>query len=341
MVKSTKSKPKRAAKRASQSQKKHKSQARTLTNVTGDVQKVPHNIKMSRDTHVAMGRKQTVCGLTDPFCRHAIGARIPDGTPNTFTASGRGFFTMATGATGGVSLAVMNPCAPYGYLNIQPTTLPYTVSNCTWWQNLGGPSLFATYADRMRIVSAGFILRAIQNASSAQGMFVIQTQQSVPFDGSVTVGGDFLGNDNETVSNYPGMEYSYIWRPNNQTLAKQFTSTSTNSSNSELAGWPSAVVYFSGGVTTAAANIAIIEYFINVEFTVKPESGLNPLSGKPTPADPHVVAMREAAHSAMPVSIKGGVADVGKALENVVSEVAKGPVGIAADVFSALSHIKI
>lgn len=287
-------------------------------NVTGNVNAVPKNIRMAPMPLAKRAKTiEAVCEIYDPFCPSAIGARIPDGQQRTMTASGRGTLTMATGATGGLSYAVLLPAAPFGWYLNAPTSFPSTSSTLGGYSNLSS-GLFNSYGHEYRVVSCGFVLRAIQSASTAQGYFTIQTQQDF-YPTVAAVSGDFLALDNTTVANYPGMEYTYIFRPTNKVLARQFAGLSNNTTNPGQTGWPAAVVYYQGGAT-GAANVAIIEYFVNIEWTVNSESPISPIMPPPVPAAPAVLKVLDKAHAELNPVLKGGVDMVGGFIKDFVGD---------------------
>lgn len=322
---------------------KRKNKTHKPPNVTGDVNKTPRRIGVANPAAKAAlsSKAAAVCSITDPFCSVAMGARIPDGQARTFTATGRGQFALSTAASGGVACAALVPLAPYGYATSSITAFPYTVPAWTTYATLGAGTLFNTYADRVRVVSAGFILRATQSANNAQGQFLIQTHQTLVGDGaSSVIANDFNALDNQTVTNYPGMEYSYIFKPVNKVLARQFNSLNGGTAASDNSGWPGAVINYSGG-NAVATQIASVEYYINVEFTLKTESALAPLLPALQTSHPSVLKAADDAMAKIPAGMRTGVEGVGKVVEDVAKEVLKGPIGMAEDAFMALSHMKL
>jgi len=258
-----------------------------------------------------MGLVETVCGITDPFCPKAVGARWPDGQgTRTFTASFRGTFTMTTAATGGISVAAMTPSHGFGYTTIGATALPATPTFFSQFSNAGGSSLYNTYADQVRVVSAGAIVRAIQTASTAQGYFTLQTQQDFTA-GTSAIAGDYLALDTTTIANSPGMEISYVFQPTNKVNARLF-SAKNNSSNIPASsyGWPALVIYYQGGAA-GATNVAIVEYYVHVEFTVGAESSLSSLAPPAHPPAPQIIKAQDKVTAKAAGVIKGGVDAVG------------------------------
>lgn len=304
--------------------------------VTGNVNRTPSNIKLSRvaGQATAGNHMEQICSLHDPFCPRAVGAKIPDGQSNTLTTTSRGFINFTTGATGGLAAIVIAPLGPQGYSTLSPTSFPVTSSTTPQFSNMASSpaSLFDSYADKVRTVSAGFILRATQSANNAQGFFTIQTQQDFTF-GTSAVGGDYLGVDNTTISNYPGMECSYVFRPTNKVLARQLVAaTATATPTASVYGWPAAVVYYQGGATGANV-VGIIEYFINTEWTVSSESSIAPLMPPPTVAKPAIIKALDKVQSDGKTVIKGGVEVVG---DYVKKQASSAITSVAADLWDEM-----
>jgi hypothetical protein len=256
--------------------------------------------------------------MYDPFCPAAVGAKIPDGQNRTMTATFRGTTTMTTHATSGLAAFAMDLTIPYGNATAAPATFPTTIGAMNAFSNSTGGSLFSTFGSAFRVVSAGFIIRAIQSANTAQGYFTIQSQQT--YTPTVTpTQGDFLALDNTTVTNYPGMEHSYIFKPTNKVLARQFLPQWGSATiNASSTGWPAAVVFFQGGAT-GANNVAIIEYFVNVEFTAAGESSIAPLLPPPVKKDPVALAGVDNLHTNMNPVLKGGVDFVGGMIKDAAT----------------------
>lgn len=298
--------------------KKGKGASQQPRDVFANVMKLPRNLgalgpKMS--TKQSKSIIEAICSIFDPFCPEALGARIPDGQPHTFTAQARGTVTLTTGATGGLNAWSFTPAPPYGWSQNNALSFPVTMSAQATLNNLGTGSLFANYGDKCRIVSAGAILRATQSANAAQGYFTLQTQQGFT-PGTSQVQGDFLGFDNTVVANYPGMETTYVFKPINKVLSRQFVTPGVPTSSGDLFGWPTLVIYYQGGVT-GATNVAVVEYYMNIEFTVVAESSLATIAPKSQPAHPAVLkALDQVQETANPV-LKAGIDAVGMAVSGM------------------------
>lgn len=82
-----------------------------------------------------------LCAITDPFCKHAVGAKLPDGSPgNSLTSSARGFVTMVTSASAGYSGFWFNPNNA-GYSTYTSTTASNTQALGAAWASVAGLSM--------------------------------------------------------------------------------------------------------------------------------------------------------------------------------------------------------
>jgi hypothetical protein len=230
------------------------------------------------------------------------------------TAVGRGLVPLTVSASTDVTYFAMTP--PFGFQQQSYTSFPITSTTWTDFAGLDTNSIYALYADHMRVVSAGFILRATQSANNAQGYFTVQTQQQfVP--STTSIAGDFKALDNQTIANYPGMEISYVFVPTNKTLSRQFASLGTTSSNPNTIGWPAAIILVQG---TTAGTVATVEYYVNVEFTLQAETIMAPLAPPPAPAKVDVIKTLDIAQSKIDPVIKGGVQVVGNLVKKHVGD---------------------
>jgi hypothetical protein len=308
-----------ASKKTKAKPKKQKSTVdKTPKNVTANIMKVPQ--RMNSKPRPAKGQVEAICAITDPFCSAAIGARFPDGqTSRTMTSTFRGTFTMTTGATGGVAVAALMAGAPYGYMNVtSATSFPITLpSTFTAWAGSGSGTLFNTYASLYRVVSCGFVLRAIESANNAQGWFTIQQQGNI--SPSATINGDFLAEINHSVANYPGMQLTYTYAPSNKVVAREFQVLGSNNQSSYQTGFPGAVIYFQGGLASASQNVAMIEYFVNVEWTVNSESSIAPLLPPPPKQNPTAVKAADVSAPKIAGVRTGGTDVVGDAINGIAT----------------------
>jgi hypothetical protein len=111
-----------------------------------------------------------VCGLTDPFCDHARGAKYPDDSNvRTLPYSYQNRKSMTTTANGEAWQLL---CPQYEF---EPWTVASasTLSVVTAWQNFPSQSLIAG-VDKYRIVSAGFTLNNVSAPLYSSGMVHIR-----------------------------------------------------------------------------------------------------------------------------------------------------------------------
>jgi hypothetical protein len=118
----------------------------------------------------------SICGLTDPFCAHANGAKYPDdSSARTLAYTFRGRKSLATDANG--------ECAylwfpQYAY---QPITFASarTGGGVTAWTDFPASAYLSGTAS-YRIVSAGYILRSITAPLNASGIVSVRDYAAVP-----------------------------------------------------------------------------------------------------------------------------------------------------------------
>jgi hypothetical protein len=112
-----------------------------------------------------------ICGLTDPFCPHAMGAKYPDDSSNrTLPLTHRSMFTLTTDGNGQVA-AIWSP----SWSN-EPIAHPSarTGSTVTAWAPFDAQGLLSGVV-KYRIVSSGFILRGVSAPLYTQGTLFLRS----------------------------------------------------------------------------------------------------------------------------------------------------------------------
>lgn len=203
-----------------------------------------------------------LCGITDPFCPHAKGARWPDGNgSNTLTYQARGLLNLVT-TVDGASLSYLGATLPFNSLPPGAYGAPTFTMNAAF-QRAGTNSNWQAYASTYRVVTAGIIIRNILPAMTAQGILVITRMTTFPSLGaSVTTG---LLNQGEvyTVPITAGMEIPLLFSPVGID-ARDFKSQNINTTIND--GWNVYKIEVIGSV--ASASVITIELVYNIEFTL-------------------------------------------------------------------------
>jgi hypothetical protein len=255
-----------------------------------------------------------VCSVTDPFCPASKNAKWPDGTSgNTMTEQFRGNYTVPTSAEG-LALVGFAPAAPFGVLTrffSDSTTATFAATYVAYTG--AATSILATYGQEYRIVSMGVIVRCIASATNASGIITLGTTGNIPVSTVVTLGQEYY-DQLIMKAIQPGMELSWISVPKGPS-AREFIplSTATVVSND----WSNLVIEVSGA--PISTPVIMVEWYVNVEFTVKPQQAISTLS-RPNPAKS---AAAESAvskvHSNVGSFIEGGVKQVEATIANHAS----------------------
>lgn len=271
---------------------------------------------------------KALCSLTDPFCEHAYGAKIPDGsTTNSLTSSSRGYFTFTTKDSGGAGYAAafFNP-NNMGYCigsnaaaNVGASTSQATPAT---WTQTSGLSLMTTSASMVRIVSCGIVVRCNLNTANAQGQFnVIEAPAFLVSTAYDTT--DLTYPKVTVMPCYSGSTMTVKLSPSNPTLSDQFLSPQTNTGLSKDCGWPSIFVAYTGGSTGTAVVVASVEYFIHFEWVPIATHDVALLASGTPPAQPKMMQARAAVNDKHDNPFEGPPNTVSHAISDTVQAVSK------------------
>lgn len=223
-----------------------------------------------------------VCGITDPFCRHAIGAKYPDFSPiRTIPYSYRGMTTM-TSASDGAQLWMWHPSFSY-----QPFTQVEARSGSTAisWINFG---TFAPIAGitQYRIVSSGFTLKRICAPLTTSGTLSIRSWPSA--EGSSLTVVDGLSYSASTTVDIPIQDCKEVAFITNHSTRRPEHLVDESSDEPSVGlfrdnGFCPATVFISGApISTAIFSIQIV---IHYEIVLEDSSNLAQLATLPPPAN--------------------------------------------------------
>jgi len=225
-----------------------------------------------------------VCGLTDPFCEHAKGAKYPDSSNSRTLAWS--FHTRATitSSAAGVGGFLFYP--QFEYLSLTPYTsvtgnqvlLPLSTLNAGRIAN----------TSRFRIVSAGFKLRNIVAPLNSSGMVFVRSigvEKGAginPFDGV-----SYSRNQTMDIPLQDCRDAAVICEHNSQ-MPQVFYDALVVTPSSDCITWLSAgfnpvTVFFSGvPINTPTLDV---EYIIHYELTFDESSDMGLLATPPPPAN--------------------------------------------------------
>jgi hypothetical protein len=235
-----------------------------------------------------------------------------------------------SGGSNGTNAFVFTANAPFGWFGTTATTAT-TATLDLQYNTYKASSMLATYGQEYRIVSFGLIARCVASATTASGVATFGTTGTVAF-GTVLSLGSELYDEVAMKAIAPGMEFSWISQPRG-TGARSFVpiSAATPATSTD---WTTLVIELSG--TPSNAVVLNIEWFMNVEFTLKLSSGLASIA-KPNPPK---IGMAETAvskvHSSLGSFIEGGVKQVEQSVAKHASDALASLVGDPLDALAAL-----
>lgn len=228
-----------------------------------------------------------VCGLTDPFCEHAVGAKIPDrSNARTLAQTYRGSVTLSTGASGELAYWFYPQYAFLPYTSFSAGVLPAV----TGWVNYAANPGAITGATSYRIVSCGFTLQRLTNQMNSSGVLQLRqwAGENLASYGSTDVS-SFVASSmlNQAFVNMDTV--SCI--PARTSHPAEVFNTVTSDLNSVI-GAPlnkiaPVTIYVSGG--PANTGVLLLEFVINYEVMFDDITGLGQLATPPPKANPHVV----------------------------------------------------
>lgn len=276
-VKTTTTVIKQKAKGGASSQgKKKKSRNNDFVATRDFVSAVP------RTPHMPQRAMEMVCGLTDPFCKAAKGARWPDGLgQDAMTGQVRGHQSLVTYGNG-TQLGFYTPSISYNNMlasAANPFAMPAALSATP-----GGQAVTA-YSSTYRIVSAGIIIRNIASAFTTAGFIIVTRHPKLPAFSANIIAGSVYGTTASTHSLHAGMEVPLIFKEIG-TNSRTFQNANTTTVQPDN-GWD--VI----GIEIVGAPVSLvmldIELVVNVEFTLTETNiGLSQLTTNISPDEPQL-----------------------------------------------------
>lgn len=266
-----------------------------------------------------------VCGITDPFCVHAGGAKYPDySAVRTLPYSRRLVTTMTSDASGFCNL-IINPqysFSPFSAANV------YVGNDITSWVNFAPyPSLIASVSS-YRIVSYGYIIRHIVSPLNSAGMVYVR-QYGVE-NGALIAPINTTTYNATAIANVPVQEAREIAVIAGRTsqMPQNFYSAAAdvaNVGNGITHGFSFSTIAVAG----APANTPIleVEFVINLELIFEDSSELAQVSTPPPTANSVITSAASHVTSSLFPIFKEGVMAVGRSLVNKASVALAGYLG--------------
>jgi len=252
-----------------------------------------------------------VCGLTDPFCSHAGGAKYPDfSSVRTLPYTRRQRMTLTTDAAGYANLVI----APQYNYNPYSTVNVYAGNAVTSWSNFAAYPTIAGVSG-YRIVSAGFIVRHVVSPLNSAGMVYIR--QYGTENGSFMAPIDTTTYNCTSEANVPvqeAKEIAVVLQKTSQ-MPQNFyfqTTDTTTVGNVIARGVAFATVAVAGA--PFSTPVLEIEFITNYELIFEDGSDLAQVATPPPPANALITDAAARVSSSLVPIVRGGVEAFGKAL---------------------------
>jgi len=279
---------------------------------------------------VRMADVHSVCGLTDPFCKHSIGAKISDGgRSRTLAYNFHQRVNLPTNGSGNGALLF-----PLSYL-YQPvcvgtvvgssTSVSYTTFAAS--NNFFGGATISGY----RITSAGFRFRSIASPLNASGMVFIRnfTTKSPALLGTNDIA-TYNCDDYLDVALQDCRDVVVVPQRFDAMMSKQLTDPLVTNSNNLLSnyvppGWSVVQIGVIGGPTSV--SVLDIEMIVNYEIEFSDSDPMQ-LAATPTPPVNPIVndAVNMVSNSVKSIA-KTGAESFGKMLAQKATMAIAGLVG--------------
>lgn len=254
-----------------------------------------------------------VCGLVDPFCEHARGAKYPDDSSiRTLPFTFRTTQTLTTNASGSVCAILWPRISSDGSGVYNPaTTVGTTVTPATNFAaaTVAALSGFTSY----RIVSCGFRVRRISPLLTTSGM-VFTRSHAIDLGSEMGVfqGNTYSASQSNDTALADASDLCFIFEHTSQMPQTFYNPQDTVFATAIPSGFNPATVFVTGAPATT--NVAELEFIMHVEYVFSPVA---PLALATTPSPPSsalVTAAASAATSAGSTFFHDAIEIVGKAV---------------------------
>lgn len=274
--------------------KNNKKPARKAKNNNNKNKKKPNKTMPNVQRPVGVQEISKVCGLTDPFCPHARGARYYDANgTHSLAYPQRRMFPLATDSSGNLCFLLLpnyhNHFSHFGVV---------TAGNCVYSGTMTAAPVLGSVAN-YRIVTWGFTIKHVTTPLSASGLISIRgfgASSGVSYE---HIDGQTMNADVRTdVPLQDCKNLAVIGKKANNTSSFYANPNTTAVTGSTIAnyvspGWDGYQVYVTGA--PASTTIAYVELFINFEIVLDDYTGMAQLMTPP----PHASPILQAASSAV------------------------------------------
>lgn len=272
-----------------------------------------------------------ICGLTDPFCEHARGARYPDDSSSrTLPFTHRARYNLISNVTGDLNYLWW---PSFGF---EPLTFPSLVAGnvVTTWTDFPAQALISGVT-KYRIVSSGFIVKSITAPLNASGEIGVRTWPSSM--GSAMQPLDLASYNCNQAKNQPlrllnGMA---VVTEHSDQMPQVFYQSSLDTPTVAIRaanGFTPATIYATG--VPASTTVAVIETYIHYELCFDDSTGMQQVAVPPPPSNAIVTQAAAKVTSAIPAIMEKGAQATGALIVRMASRAIGnyfgGPVGGAA-----------
>lgn len=257
-------------------------------------------------THYGTEQHNVLCGLTDPFCDHAKGAKVPDiGAAKTFTEQVRYMAVLSSDNLGQLGAQI---CAKSDkpILSNQLTAPgdPAITTYANGYHPVSIASLIKSSGDVFRVVTYGVKAVSMLSATDSKGS-VITAQGRAASPGAAVDFNPDVYTEFETHAVGPSSEWHSIGKPNgSESTDMQDVVSYTQGSIWGVPGWNT--IFFLGMGLPPSTACLQVEVTINYEYTFATSTGMQKLQSDQPVFNPSMLSARNEVMLSANHVIKGG-----------------------------------
>lgn len=282
---------------------------------SGGARKAPPNVQVRRKTAntskipkaISTRAVNSICGLTDPFCGHARGAKYPDDSSARtlpFTYHGR---VNLGSDTNGTLRYLWYP--QFGFNPITWSSAA-TGSAVTAWTDFAPTSVVAG-VESYRIVSSGFKVKSIIAPLNASGEVNVRTWATQP---SLLANADILSYNNTDSCDRPTrlVDELAVVSAHNAQMPQIFYLAADDAAavgGVRPNGFNASTIYASG--LPVSSICFVLEWVVHYELLFADASGLSQLATPPPPANSVITQVANRVTSQVPSIFERGAKMVG------------------------------
>lgn len=288
----------------------------------------PSTALIARQPGVPRALVDSICGLSDPFCSHARGAKYPDDSSFRTLPFTRHIRTSIITDSTGIAHWMFCPQFYYDPYTTAATSSGPTVTS---WNNFGGTAPISTVSS-YRIVSCGFVLRNMAPPLTSSGMVRVR---SYPIDDLVDFGQvDTSSYNNNASLDVPLQHLSetavVLQHTSQMPQATYIVNTDTSPvTDTVCRGFAPVTVHLTG--CPATLDTVDVEIFINYEIMLEDSNALQQLATPSPPANSILTGAASTVTSTMQPFFADGLKSLSQA---IVARATRAVLATAAPVLS-------